>query len=173
MDIRSAELEPGMFLLATLIMENLLDQETLEELEEELRPDVLPQGIGQAWVSKISMLNIAILISRLSYGRIILRIRNISNPKQGERIHSIFKILISARRTLKIYELQGALTIKAEDQSIDFEQRRIRDLKEYLQTKCGPIVKIAPSGDVELVHSSAKGYFPNFHSPATLTLGLL
>ena len=37
-----------MFLLATLIMENLLDQETLEDLEEELRPDVLPQGIGQA-----------------------------------------------------------------------------------------------------------------------------
>lgn len=38
----------GMFLLARLIMDNLMDQENREDLEEELRPDTLPSGISEA-----------------------------------------------------------------------------------------------------------------------------
>jgi hypothetical protein len=40
----------GMFLLARLIMENLLDQDTLDDIEEELRSDILPNGIDDASV---------------------------------------------------------------------------------------------------------------------------
>ena len=38
----------GMFLLARLIMDNLLDQICHEDLEEELRSEILPKGIKQA-----------------------------------------------------------------------------------------------------------------------------
>lgn len=38
----------GMFLLARLIMENLIIQDTTEELEEELKSDILPNGIDEA-----------------------------------------------------------------------------------------------------------------------------
>lgn len=38
----------GMFLLARLIMDNLIDQESLEDLEEELDTDILPKGINEA-----------------------------------------------------------------------------------------------------------------------------
>ena len=38
----------GMFLLARLIMDNLLDQDTLNDLNEELRSEILPRGIDEA-----------------------------------------------------------------------------------------------------------------------------
>lgn len=37
-----------MFLLARLVMENLLVQDTVVELEEELKSDILPNGIDEA-----------------------------------------------------------------------------------------------------------------------------
>ena len=39
---------PGMFLLARLIMDNLVDQDFADELAEELRSEVLPKGIDEA-----------------------------------------------------------------------------------------------------------------------------
>ena len=39
---------PDMFLLARLIMDNLIDQDCRQDLEEELRDEILPTGIGQA-----------------------------------------------------------------------------------------------------------------------------
>lgn len=38
----------GMFLLARLIMDNLIDQDFPDELAEELRSEVLPKGIDEA-----------------------------------------------------------------------------------------------------------------------------
>jgi hypothetical protein len=37
-----------MFLLARLIMDNLLDQDSLDDINEELRSEILPNGIGEA-----------------------------------------------------------------------------------------------------------------------------
>lgn len=37
-----------MFLLARLIMDNLIDQDNIEELEAELSTDILPKGIDEA-----------------------------------------------------------------------------------------------------------------------------
>lgn len=42
-----------MFLLARLIMDNLLSQETWEDVDEELRTDVLPRRIDEAYVEPI------------------------------------------------------------------------------------------------------------------------
>ena len=39
-----------MFLLARLIIDNLLAQETREDFEEEMDSDILPNGIDQAYV---------------------------------------------------------------------------------------------------------------------------
>jgi hypothetical protein len=44
------ETNAGMFLLARLIMDNLLSQDNLEDLNEELRFEVLPHGINEAYV---------------------------------------------------------------------------------------------------------------------------
>lgn len=39
----------GMFLLARLIMDNLLSQDNVEDLNEELKFEVLPHGINEAY----------------------------------------------------------------------------------------------------------------------------
>lgn len=39
-----------MFLLARLIMDNLMAQDNIEDLEEELSTDILPKGINEAYV---------------------------------------------------------------------------------------------------------------------------
>lgn len=49
-DIEADSREIGMFLLARLIMDNLLGQDCYEDLEEELNGEVLPNGIDQASV---------------------------------------------------------------------------------------------------------------------------
>ena len=41
-----------MFLLARLVMDNLIDQDCRQDLEEELSDENLPNGIDQAWVSR-------------------------------------------------------------------------------------------------------------------------
>lgn len=38
----------GMFLLARLVMDNLMDQDCKETLEEELHNKILPRGIDEA-----------------------------------------------------------------------------------------------------------------------------
>jgi len=45
------ETNTGMFLLARLIMDNLLSQDNREDLEEELKFEVLPHGINEAYVN--------------------------------------------------------------------------------------------------------------------------
>lgn len=62
-------------------------------------------------------------------------------------------MVVSARRPLKIHELQGILSIRLEDQSIDIENRRyLHHFKEL----CGPIIEVTEDGSVELVHATAK-----------------
>lgn len=51
----------GMFLLARLILDNLVDQDNLEDLEEELRNDKLPRGIDEAYGFSHAFILIAIL----------------------------------------------------------------------------------------------------------------
>ena len=42
-----------MFLLARLILDTLMNQTNLEELEEELKPEILPSQLREALVSRI------------------------------------------------------------------------------------------------------------------------
>ena len=41
-----------MFLLARLILDNIMDQDCREDLDEELSSEILPKGINQALVSQ-------------------------------------------------------------------------------------------------------------------------
>ena len=61
--------------------------------------------------------------------------------------------LVSARRPLKVHEVQAILSIRLNDKSIDLESRRYL---HHLKDLCGPIIDVAADGTVELVHSTAK-----------------
>jgi hypothetical protein len=63
------------------------------------------------------------------------------------------EIIISATRTLQSHEIQGALSIGVENQTIDFDRRRSRiPLVEI----CGPIVEVHPNGVIDMIHPTAK-----------------
>ena len=69
------------------------------------------------------------------------------------RAKLILESMVSARRPLKLHEIQGILSIRLDHRNIDFENRRcLLHLKEL----CGPIIEITADGTVDFVHSSAK-----------------
>ncbi|KAL8837871.1 MAG: hypothetical protein Q9170_002346 [Blastenia crenularia] len=126
----------GMFLLARLILDNLLDQDCSEDLEEELNSEILPNGIDQA------------------YARILDRMqRKNQSKRRWDRAKVGLDILTVATRSLKVHEIQGALSIRLEDRSIDFEKRRsVIPIEELL----GPLVEVHVDGSVNFVHPTAR-----------------
>lgn len=63
--------------------------------------------------------------------------------------------LVCARRPLKWHEIQGAIAIDLETQTIDFEKRKLWVDSKHL---CGSLVEIRAGGTIELVHTTAKLY---------------
>ncbi|KAF4626218.1 hypothetical protein G7Y89_g11943 [Cudoniella acicularis] len=139
----------GMFLLARLIMDNLLAQENIEDLEDEIDSEVLPSRIEQA------------------YDRILTRLCKNRPEKARQRARFILEIITSATRTLQNHEIQGALSIRVEDQTIDIDRRKSRIPLDEL---CGPIVEAHLNGVINLIHPTAKNYLLQYHSNYFLNL---
>lgn len=77
------------------------------------------------------------------------------SKKNQRRTAHILEIIITARRPLKIHEVQGALSIRLEDSSVDFAKRRsLTPLGDI----CGPIVETHADDTISLVHPTAKQY---------------
>ncbi|KAK8053544.1 hypothetical protein PG996_012845 [Apiospora saccharicola] len=131
------EVANGMFLLARLIVENLMQQTCVQDVEDELQEETLPRELKQA------------------YSRITHRI--LDNVSSSARDTSLFILrwLVSAIRPIKWREIQAARAINIDQQSVELEYRKIRkDIKDL----CGPLVDMREDGTVELVHSTAKSF---------------
>lgn len=89
------------------------------------------------------------LIKELSYGRILVRI----NKENQKNILRILELITTARYPLKTHEIQGALSIRLEDMSVNFEGRRLHISFAEL---CGPIVEVHTDDSVSLVHPTAR-----------------
>ena len=89
------------------------------------------------------------------YGRILVGIRKGRTEKTQERIKRILEIILTARRPLRIHELQGALSIRIQDMSVEFMRRRSMTPFNEL---CGPLVEVHADDAVSLVHPTAKQY---------------
>ena len=141
-----------MFLLARLIMDNLMDQDCREDLEEELNCEVLPDGIDQASVSFAEVDHSYTDVTR--YARILERMQKKNQSKRRwDRAKVGLDILTVATRSLKVHEIQGALSIHLEDRSVDFENRRsVIPLEELL----GPLVEVHLDDSVDFIHPTAK-----------------
>jgi hypothetical protein len=73
--------------------------------------------------------------------------------RNQQRAKLVLEMVVAARRPLKLHEIQGILSIRLDDKSIDIENRRyLHHLKEL----CGPIIEVTDDGTVELVHTTAK-----------------
>ena len=75
--------------------------------------------------------------------------------KTWERAKLALDLIVTATRSVKVHDLQGALSIRTEDRSIEYGQRRsVKPLDELL----GPMVEVHPDDKVALVHPTAKEY---------------
>ena len=61
--------------------------------------------------------------------------------------------MVCAKRPLKWREIQAAVSINPDEQSFDFDGRRLRSsVAEY----CGSLIQVLSEDRVELVHTTAK-----------------
>jgi len=88
------------------------------------------------------------------YARILDRMQKKDHSKKRwDRAKLGLDFLKVATRPLKIHEIQGILTIRLDDRSIDFENRKtITPLEELL----GPIVEVLVDDSVNFIHPTAK-----------------
>ena len=61
--------------------------------------------------------------------------------------------MVCARRALKWHEIQAAVSMNPEGQTIDFDERKLR---VHIKDLCGSLIQLLPEDQVELVHSTAK-----------------
>lgn len=80
------------------------------------------------------------------------RIKQSASAKEWEKAKHLLGYMVCAKRQLKWKEIQVLLSIEVDDQTIDYEDRRLR---KHIYEICGSLVLL--SGDrVQLVHSTAK-----------------
>lgn len=144
-----------MFLLARLVLDVFGLCVNNEDLEEELRSDMLPKGYDEAYAAIYSVLSdltkLTIVDSR--YSRILFRIKEKESQSRRPRARPVLEILSCARRTLSIHELQGMLSIRIDDSSIDFKNRRYL---QHFKELCGPLIEINSDETIQLVHVTTK-----------------
>ncbi|KAH8690547.1 hypothetical protein BGW36DRAFT_411385 [Talaromyces proteolyticus] len=127
----------GMFLFARLVMHNLSNQASRADFSLETSLEIFPRGLDEA------------------YGRIITRILRKDSDADTKYTSKLLGWLVCAKRPLKWHEIQGAIAIDLETQTIDFEKRKLRVDSKHL---CGSLVEIRAGGTIELVHTTAKLY---------------
>lgn len=141
----------GMFLYASLVMDNLLHQLDLAAVRTELEPDVFPNGLNQAYVLEKKIFWLTALIST-RYGRIIGRLLDEKRPTHCTGVRKILAWLVCAMRPLKWREIQCAVSIDPDLGSFNPDQRLVMQPKDI----CGSLVEHQSDGSVHLVHTTAK-----------------
>jgi hypothetical protein len=74
-------------------------------------------------------------------------------PTEKMAARKILAWLICARQPLNWHEIQGAISISLEDNSVDFQGRQ---LWVHAKDICGSFVEVLPGGRLQLVHQSAR-----------------
>lgn len=81
------------------------------------------------------------------------RIEGNPNPSEWKVARKLLGWMICATRPLKWHEIQGACSTDLDDQTVDFDERKLRT---HIRDLCGSLIEILPGDRVELVHNTAK-----------------
>ncbi|KAK3619537.1 hypothetical protein LTR56_023972 [Elasticomyces elasticus] len=127
----------GMFLYAKLVMSNLLDQVTKDGLNHEMKADVLPTGLEEA------------------YARILDRLfKDAAAPRQKE-VRRLIAWITCATRSLRWQEIQAAISLDFDLGRLDYASRQlVEDAKQL----CGALVDELSNGEVVFVHSTVRDF---------------
>jgi len=88
-----------------------------------------------------------------SYERILRRLERSLVSKQWDIVRKLLGWMVCAKRPLKWREIQAAVSIDPNEQTVDFDSRSLRSsVEEY----CGSLIQVLSGDRVELVHTTAK-----------------
>ncbi len=106
-------------------------------------------------VLSISLVLNNILLANLShrYERILNRLQLSLLSKRWDIVRKLLGWLVCAKRPLKWREIQAAISMNLNEQTVDFDSKRLRSsVQEY----CGSLIQVLTGDRVELVHTTAK-----------------
>lgn len=73
--------------------------------------------------------------------------------KKWDIVRKLLGWMVCAKRPLKWREIQAAVSIDPDEQTVDFDSRSLRSsVEEY----CGSLIQVLSGDRVELVHTTAK-----------------
>jgi len=127
----------GMFLYATLTMDNLFKQPNVRTLKVELESKNIPADLEQA------------------YHKIIDRLERESVRAQWVMAKKIFGLLAGAKRPLKWYELQAALSLEDSSGEIQMDYHS-NMLRNDIRETCGTLVQVVQKNRVVFIHSTTR-----------------
>ena len=99
------------------------------------------------------MMDYFIANSIFSYERIIHRLERSLERAQWDTARKLLGWMVCAKRPLYWREIQAAVSMNPENQSMKFKDLRLRD---NILMYCGSLVQVFPGDRVELVHTTAK-----------------
>ncbi|KAI0914790.1 hypothetical protein F4823DRAFT_192149 [Ustulina deusta] len=133
----------GMFLFASLAMDNLIRQPTVECVKKELRADFFPEDL------------------RTAYDKVIVRLHRDLGENQWLMAKKIFGWLACAKRPLSWHEIQAALSMvtNESDASVVMDYRN-KQLRDDIREICGSLVQKL-GNRIMFAHSTAKLHIVN------------
>ncbi|KAJ0110210.1 hypothetical protein J7T55_000642 [Diaporthe amygdali] len=126
----------GMFLFAKLVMENMYEQTSVENLISELAN--FPAGLDQV------------------YARIVERILNQTTSTRKSDAQRLLQWLVCAKRPLKWYEFQATNCVDLNGDDYDPKEISQRIWRENPKDICGSLIDHHKDGTVDFVHPTAR-----------------
>ncbi|KAK3493518.1 hypothetical protein B0T13DRAFT_421361 [Neurospora crassa] len=134
----------GMFLYAKIVLEYLLDQTSVHDLEEQLKPGVFPDSLEEA------------------YKKVDERVFEKSARPRSAAASEILSYVISCKRTLFWREIQAFFCIDASKGEVVHKKLMIKSYKElcssFLDSNSSNKNYTGPEDEVVLVHETAREF---------------
>lgn len=81
------------------------------------------------------------------------RIMHNPNTAELEQAQKLLSWIVCSKRSMKWHEIQGAMSIDSQEETIDFDARQLRVQARDL---CGSLVEMYPGDRIEFVHRTAR-----------------
>ena len=144
-----------MFLLAKLILDNLMKQTNLEELEEELKPEALPSKLRDAYAVRPGSRALANQLDR--YGRIFQHLNKHLGDREQAKSREILGLIGFSKWPLKTNDIQGALSVNTSNRTLNYKARCLMpDAASVIRELCSVIVEVRSDQSVGFIHTTAR-----------------
>jgi len=140
-----------MFIFAKCVLTELYQQPSREHLLREWGAEGFPTELKEVYVSSPTFGGV-VLTNIHRYNRILRRLRDV-HIAQWEITKKLLSWISLSMRPLRWYEIQAAISIDLENETINEADRRLVDTSKDL---CASFVEVRSDQTVKFVHSTVR-----------------